>query len=94
MNIYLSGEEITGVIVKVYKRWADPPVSSDDSQFWELQKEIEDTIAKAAADNAVREVVEWVETHRYKTKYLEGDVMIAAEEYQELKALVTEKEKG
>ena len=82
MNIYLDTVQIMRLAAKL-----------DPDRKYNLPMNIAEEFSKAAADNAVREVVEWVETHRYKARYLEGDVMIPAEEWQELKALVTEKEK-
>ena len=37
---------------------------------------------EAGADAMHKAVVGWVEEHRYKTKYLEGDVVLSAEDWQ------------
>ena len=93
-NIYLSDEELFQVIVKHTKTWADPPYHTTDSQWPEFASEQRRAIANDAADNAVKQVVEWLESNMALER-CDPDVMpyftdyywIPKDEWQALKKL-------
>ena len=81
MNIYLSKEEIDDLVIEACKKTTAP------GSAWRH-------LAKAAADNAVREVVKWGnEPCPHSFKY-PGRKHNCFKCWQELKALVTEKGEG
>ena len=84
MNIYLNTMQIMGLAAKL-----------DPDRKYNLPMSIAEEFAKAAADNAVREVVGRIlqGTHKHKIQQGNGDFVcyIDGNVFNELKALVTEK---
>ncbi len=58
-DIRLTEDERHDAWRLVFKRWNDPPLHSDDSQYYEFKAEVEEAIADTATDKAIKKMLEW-----------------------------------